>query len=72
MKRTTIFINEETEQEIKLIAKQKQKSVAEVIREAINEYISKYKKAKKYPFIGLGSSNRSDISETHEEELWER
>ncbi|WP_164930904.1 ribbon-helix-helix protein, CopG family [Aquifex aeolicus] len=70
MKRTTIFINEETKQKIKLIAKKKQKSMAEIIREAINEYIVKHKKNKKYSFIGLGKSKRSDISEIHEEKLW--
>ena len=72
MKRTTIFIDEEIEQEIKLIARQRGKKVSEIIREAIDDYLSKHRKHKKYSFVGLGSSNRSDISENHEEELWKK
>jgi len=72
MKRTTIFIDEEIDQELKLIARQKGKRVSEIIREAIDDYLSKHKKHKKCSFVGLGNSNRSDISENHEEDLWKK
>ncbi|WP_461828968.1 ribbon-helix-helix protein, CopG family [Aquifex sp.] len=72
MKRTTIFLEPSLQEEIKLIAKSKGKKVSEIIREALNEYVAKHRQKRKYPFIGLGKSNRKDISENHEEELWKR
>ena len=72
MKRTTIFLESSLQEEIKLIAKSKGKKVSEIIREALNEYVAKHRQKRKYPFIGLGKSNRKDISENYEEELWRR
>ncbi len=73
MRRTTIFADENLLNEIKDLAKQENRSVAELIREAIEHYIrSKRKPAGELSIIGIGESGRSDIAETHEELLWQR
>lgn len=70
MKRTTIFADEELLKEIQDISKEENKSVAEVMREAMKVYIrQKRKGARKLSFIGIGASERNDISERHEELL---
>jgi len=71
MQRTTIFADEYLLREIKDLAKQKKRSVAEVIREALTEYIDSRKAPAARPaFVGLGDSGRADLSEKHEGLLW--
>ena len=72
MKRTTLFIEEELEEEIKRIARLKGKKTSEVVREALRDYVKRHRSKKTLSFVGIGKSGREDISETHEEELWER
>ncbi|MGR3319495.1 MAG: hypothetical protein ACUZ8O_13585 [Candidatus Anammoxibacter sp.] len=73
MKRTTIFADEELINEIKDISKDENRSVAEVVREAMVNYVKqKRKKPKKLSFIGIGDSGRSDISKNHEELIWKK
>jgi metal-responsive CopG/Arc/MetJ family transcriptional regulator len=72
MKRSTIFIDEELEEDIKHVAKIKGKKVSQVIREALKEYIEKNRRKKKLSFIGIGKSGRKDVSETYEERLWDK
>jgi metal-responsive CopG/Arc/MetJ family transcriptional regulator len=72
MKRSTIFIDEELEADIKYIAKVKGKRVSDIIREALKEYIDKSKHKKKISFIGIGKSGQKDISEAHEERMWNK
>lgn len=73
MKRTTIFADANLINEIKEISKEENKSVAEVIREAMLSYIKqKRHKGAKVSFIGFGDSGRRDIAERHEELLWEK
>ena len=73
MKRTTIFAHEELINEIKDISKDENRSVAEVVREAMVNYVKqKRKKSKKLSFIGIGDSGRSDVSKNHEELLWKK
>lgn len=74
MKRTTIFADDDLLNEIKELAREEQRSAAELIREAIVDYIArKHEPAgKKLSFIGIGESKRNDISETHEELLWQK
>jgi len=50
MKRTTIFAEEELFKEIKDISKEENKSIADVIREAMQNYINQ-KRQKKKPLI---------------------
>ena len=73
MKRTTIFTEEYLFKEIKNISEKENRSVAEVIREAMEIYINqKRQKKKKLSFIGIGNSGRKDIAENHEELLWKK
>ncbi|MCD6569764.1 MAG: ribbon-helix-helix protein, CopG family [Deltaproteobacteria bacterium] len=73
MRRTTIFADDALLNEMKELARQEQKSVAELVRAAMDLYIrTKRKPAKKLSIIGIGESSRSDIAETHEELLWQK
>lgn len=71
MRRTTIFAEDALLNEIKHLAGLEKKSVAEVVREAMELYIeSKQKPARKLSLIGIGESDRSDVAEKSEELLW--
>jgi metal-responsive CopG/Arc/MetJ family transcriptional regulator len=71
MRRTTIFAEDSLLNEMKHLASQEKKSVAEVVREAMEQYIaSKQKPARKLSLIGIGESDRTDVSEKSEELLW--
>ncbi len=69
MKRTTIFIDEGIERELRLVARRRGRSVAAVVREAIAREVAA---EARHPlsFIGIGDSGRRDIAERHEELLW--
>jgi metal-responsive CopG/Arc/MetJ family transcriptional regulator len=72
MRRTTIFADDNLLHEIKDLAKQEDRSVAELLREAMEQYIKgKRGPAKQLSIIGIGESGRSDIAEDHEELLWQ-
>jgi len=71
MKRTTIFADEELLAEIREISTKEKKSVAEVMREAMESHVNKKKpKRQRLSFVGIGRSGRKDIAERHEELLW--
>ncbi|MDA8241024.1 MAG: ribbon-helix-helix protein, CopG family [Nitrospiraceae bacterium] len=73
MKRTTIFADDDLLNEIREISREENKSVAEIVREAMLGYIQKKRQKKKtVSFIGIGSSNRKDVAERHEELLWKK
>lgn len=72
MRRTTIFADEQLLNELRELARQERKSVAELIRDALEQYIrSKQKSPRRLSIIGIGKSGRSDIAEKHEEFLWQ-
>jgi hypothetical protein len=71
MKRTTIFVPEPLERDLQLYARQEQKPVAFVVREAIVEYLAARRSGPVLPsFVGIAESGRSDIAERHEDLLW--
>jgi hypothetical protein len=72
MKRTTIFLREEIEGDLRAIARRQGLPVAEVVREALDEYVSRAKKrpAASPGFVGIGASGRRDVAGRHEELLW--
>ena len=73
MKRTTIFADDTILSEMKYLAEQEHRSVAELIRDAMSQYIQqKRAPMQKLSFIGIGASQRSDISEKCEELLWQK
>lgn len=73
MRRTTIFADDGLTNEIKEISKEENRSVAEIVREAMQSYIKRKRhKKKKLSFIGIGDSGRKNIAERHEELLWKK
>jgi len=73
MRRTTIFADDNLINEIKEISKEENRSVAEIVRESMQNYIKqKRHKKKKLSFIGIGDSGRCDIAEKHEELFWKK
>lgn len=73
MRRTTIFADDSLIDAIKEISREEDRSVAEIVREAMQNYIKqkRYRK-KKVSFIGIGDSGRRNIAEKHEEFLWKQ
>jgi predicted transcriptional regulator len=73
MKRTTIFADDTLLNEIKYLAQQEDRSVADLIREAMVQYLEqKRKPAQQLSFIAFGASQQSDIAERSEELLWQK
>ncbi|MBI5196059.1 MAG: ribbon-helix-helix protein, CopG family [Nitrospirae bacterium] len=73
MKRTTIFADADLLNEIKEVSKEENRSVAEIIREAMLSYIKRKRfKKKRVSFVGIGDSGRKDIAGRHEELLWKK
>ncbi|MCU0580034.1 MAG: ribbon-helix-helix domain-containing protein [Desulfobacterota bacterium] len=71
MQRTTIFADEYLLKEIKDLARQEKRSAADLIRDALAEYLhSRKSPVTKFSFIGIGESGRHDLAERHEEYLW--
>jgi len=73
MKRTTIFADDDLIEEIRDISKNEKKSIAEVMREAMQNYIrTKKPRRSKLSFIGIGKSGRGDVAAKHEDLLWKK
>jgi metal-responsive CopG/Arc/MetJ family transcriptional regulator len=72
MKRSTIFIDEDLEADIKHLARVTGKKVSHLIREALKEYVNKSKSKNEPFFVGIGRSGKKDISEAYEDRLWDR
>ncbi len=72
MKRTTIFIDEPVERDLKALAERQGRPAAALVREAIGEYLAKRQGSPALPsFVAAGRSGHSDTAERHEELLWE-
>ena len=71
MKRTTVFLYESTECDLKALARQQGRPVADMIREAISDYVTREKEKSRPPlrFLGIGRSGHTDTAERHEEIL---
>ncbi len=71
MKRTTIFIDEALERDLRAIAERDRRPVSGVVREALGSYVARRKKGgPKLGFVAFGRSGRRDTAEVHEELLW--
>lgn len=72
MKRTTVFLYEPTECDLKALARQQGRPVADMIREAITEYVAREKGKARRPlrFVAIGRSGHTDTAERHEELLF--
>ena len=71
MKRTSLFLEERLLKALNRAAKQRQVSVASLIREAVAEYLSGSVSGGRLPSVaGRFSSKHSDTAARHEELLW--
>jgi predicted transcriptional regulator len=72
MKRTTIFIDEALERDLRALAEREKRPVSGLVREALGAYVAQRKKASPGPsFVALGRSGHRDTAEKHEELLWQ-
>lgn len=69
MKRTTIVADEALLLELKYRAKREGKTVSELIRKALDDYLRRSERRKTLSFVAAGRSGRNDISEKSEEIL---
>ncbi len=69
MKRTTILAEEDLLLELKHRAKREGRTVSELIREILSDYLRRDEKKRILSFVGVGKSGRNDISEKSEEIL---
>lgn len=69
MKRTTIFIDEAVESDLKALARTADVPVASLVREALAEYVSRRQQTAPLPvrFLAAGRSGRHDVAERSEE-----
>lgn len=71
MKRTTVFLEEDSERELEALAARDGRGKSEMIREAISEYVARRAGERGLPgFTAAGASGRSDTAERHEEILF--
>ena len=73
MKRTTVYLEEETDLNLSQLARQRGRSKAELIRAALADYVnSTLKEARPVPdWVGMGDSGGARIAERDEELLQE-
>ncbi len=69
MKRTTIFIDEAVEQDLRLLARSRSKPMAVLVREALATYVTEHRRtARDLPvFVGADGSGHRDTAERHED-----
>lgn len=71
MKRTTIFLDERLEHDLKSVARRQGRPLASVVREAMADYVAKaLDDTPRLGFVAAGRSGRADTAETHEDVLW--
>jgi metal-responsive CopG/Arc/MetJ family transcriptional regulator len=70
MRETTVYLSEEIAIALEQLAHQMERSQADLIREAIENYLSQSDRPLPHS-VGMGASGRSDLSERDEELLWQ-
>jgi predicted transcriptional regulator len=71
MKRTTIFVQDELERELRALARRHGRPMASLVREALEQYVVAGREAPARPgFVAAGRSGRHDIAERHEDLLF--
>jgi len=70
MKRTTIFADEETLSALQSLAKEEGVSLAEIIRQALEAFLTQRRSSRPpLSIVGIGRSGRDDVAERAEELL---
>lgn len=73
MLRTTVYLDENTEADLKLLARRQGRPKAELIREALETYVAKARAKLEIelpPGVGRYASSRDDVSERADVLLW--
>jgi predicted transcriptional regulator len=72
MKRTTVFLEEDLQRELKIVAEYKQMPAASVLRDALDQYLraERKKRDRKLRFLAIGRSGTRTTADRHEELLW--
>jgi hypothetical protein len=72
MKRTTVFLDESLERRLKQRARREGKSFAQVVREAMAQYIAQPSAGPRAlpSFFGIAAGGPPDLSERVDELLW--
>ncbi len=72
MRRTTIFLDEQLERELKAMARRSDRPMASLVREALADYVvsARETSSKALGFVAAGRSGRQDTAERHEQLLW--
>lgn len=71
MKRTSIFLDEDLEHDLGVLARRQGRPKAALVREALERYVAAEKSVGggRLAFVAVGHSGRSDLAERHEELL---
>ena len=72
MRRTTLFLDEQLEHDLRALSKQKGLPLAAVVREAMAQYVASEKQRGRAAvrFLASGRSGHTDTAERQEELLW--
>lgn len=72
MKRTTVFIDESVEGDLRALARRQQRPVSALVREAVEQYVAAGRQAgpARPGFVAIGRSGHADTAERHEEMLF--
>jgi hypothetical protein len=72
MKRTTLFLDEQLEHDLRALSKRKGVPLASVVREAMARYVASEKRRGRAAvrFLASGRSGHADTAERQEELLW--
>jgi hypothetical protein len=72
MKRTTLFLDEQLEHDLRALSKRKGLPLASVVREAMAQYVASEKQRGRAAvrFVASGRSGHADTAERQEELLW--
>jgi predicted DNA-binding ribbon-helix-helix protein len=73
MKRTTLFLEEATDRELRLLAQREKLPVAALVRDALGRYLDHAKRGKglRLRFLAAGRSGHHDTAARAEELLWD-
>ena len=69
LEKTTVYLVESDYQRLKELARKHNRPAAELVREAVTEYVRCHSPQAKPKSLGAGKSGRSDLSEKAEELL---
>ncbi len=72
MKRTTVFLEEDLQRELRIIADYKKVPAASILREALDQYLhgERGRRARTLRFLAVGRSGTRKTADRHEELLW--